>query len=153
LHNRYTLHVNAVVNIGLFYRHSNVYRWKQNHGIQNIDIEGCNGNVIVDNRQVLKMKILEDYITQLYNQPNQPENLEVILEKEVYRDKKGSYILQSYVEKKNCKEIRYKKATGDIFKQLGEDGLGQMTQLINNICDTGERSKDFNKVTVTALKK
>jgi hypothetical protein len=58
--------------------------WKENHGIQNIGIEDSKGNIIVDKRQVLK--IWENYITELYDQPNQPENLEVKPEEEVDAD-------------------------------------------------------------------
>jgi hypothetical protein len=45
---------------------------------------------------------------------------------------------------KAIKEMRDKKATGDddvrgdVLKLLGEDSLRLMTQLINNICVTGE---------------
>ena len=41
--------------------------WKENHGIQNIGIEDSKGNLIVDKTQVLK--ILDNYTTELYNQP------------------------------------------------------------------------------------
>jgi hypothetical protein len=56
------------------------------------------------------------------------------------------------------KDMRDKMATGDdicvdVFKLLGEDDLRIMTQLINNIYETGERSMDFNEVTTIALKK
>jgi hypothetical protein len=47
---------------------------KENHGIQTIGIEGSEGYIIADQRQVLK--ILENYITELYDQANQQENLE-----------------------------------------------------------------------------
>jgi hypothetical protein len=36
---------------------------------------------------------------------------------------------------------------------LGKDGLRLMTQLINNIHETGEWPKDLNAVTMIALKK
>ena len=55
-------------------------------------------------RQVLK--IWEDYIAELYNQPNQPENLEVEPEEEVDPDEKYPYVLQCEVEK-TIKEIMY----------------------------------------------
>jgi hypothetical protein len=42
---------------------------------------------------------LENYITELYNQPNRLETLEVEPEEEVDTDDKGPYILQSEVEK------------------------------------------------------
>jgi hypothetical protein len=42
---------------------------------------------------------LENYITELYNQPNRLETLEVKPEEEVNTDEKGPYILQSEVEK------------------------------------------------------
>jgi hypothetical protein len=60
---------------------------------------------------------------------------------------------------KAIKEMRDKKATGDddvpgdVLKLLGEDGLGIMTQLINNIYETGEWPKDFTEVPVIAFKK
>ena len=46
--------------------------------------------------------------TELYDQPNRPETLEVEPEEEVDTDKKGPYILQSEVEKA-IKEMRNKK--------------------------------------------
>jgi hypothetical protein len=45
--------------------------WKVNCGIQNIGIEESKVNIIVDKGQVLK--IWTNYITELYNIPNQPE--------------------------------------------------------------------------------
>jgi len=99
LYNRHILHVNAVVNIGLCYKDINAYSWEQKHGIQNIGIEGSKGNRIVYKRQVLK--IWENYITELYNQPNRWENLEVIPEKEVDTDKKGPCIFANW-SAKNC---------------------------------------------------
>jgi len=49
--------------------------WKENHGIQNIGTEDSKGNITTDKRQVLK--IWANYITELHDQPDQPENLEV----------------------------------------------------------------------------
>jgi hypothetical protein len=115
--------------------------WKGNRVIQNTGTEESKGNIRVNKRQVLK--IWENYITELYDQPNRPENLEVETEGEVDADEKGLYILQSEVEKA-IKMMRDKKATGDddvpgdVLKLLGEDGLRIMTQLINNIYETGE---------------
>jgi len=60
------------------------------------------------------LKIWENYITELYNWPNQPEILEVETEEEVDTDEKGPYILQSEV-KKAIKEMRNKRATGDNY--------------------------------------
>ena len=74
------------------------------------------------------LKILENYITELYDPPNQPETLEVETEEEVDTDEKGPYTLQCEVEKA-IKEMRNKKATGyddvpgDVLKLLGEGGL------------------------------
>ena len=74
------------------------------------------------------LKILENYITELYDRPNQPETLEVETEEEVDTDEKGPYILQSEVENA-IKGVRNKKATGDddvpgdVLKLLREDGL------------------------------
>ena len=42
---------------------------------------------------------------------------------------------------------------GDALKLLGGDGFGRVTQLIQNIHETRERSKDFSEVTLFALKK
>ena len=39
--------------------------WKENLGIQNIGIEDTEGNIIVDQKQLLK--IWENYITELIN--------------------------------------------------------------------------------------
>ena len=57
------------------------------------------------------LKIWENCITELYDWPNRPENLDVKPEKEVDTDEKGPYILKSDVEKA-IKEIRNKKSTG-----------------------------------------
>jgi broad-specificity NMP kinase len=58
------------------------------------------------------LKIWENYITELYDRPNQPETLEAEPEKEVDTDEESPYILQSEVEKA-IKEMRNKKATED----------------------------------------
>jgi hypothetical protein len=67
--------------------------WKETQGIQNIGIEDFQ-------RQVLK--IWENYVTELYDRPNRPENLEVEPEEEENTDEKGPYILK----KKKKKAIR-----------------------------------------------
>jgi hypothetical protein len=60
---------------------------------------------------------------------------------------------------KAIKEMGNKKATGhddmpgDILRLLGEDGLRIMEQLISNIFETGELSKNFTEVPMIALKK
>lgn len=66
--------------------------WKEKHGIQNIYIEDSKVNTIVDRRQ--EMKIWENYVTELYNQPNRSENVEVEPQEEVDTDKQGPYIFQ-----------------------------------------------------------
>ena len=71
--------------------------WKENRRIQNIGIEDSKGNLIVHKRQVLK--ILGNYITELYNQPNRKENLKDEPEEEADTGEKGPYILQSEMEK------------------------------------------------------
>jgi len=74
------------------------------------------------------LKIWENYITELYDRPNQPEALEAETEEEVDTDEKGPYILQSEVENA-IKEMRNKKAIGDddvpgdVLLLLGEAGL------------------------------
>jgi len=133
--------------------------WKEIQGIQNIGIEGSQGNRIVDQRQVLK--ILENYVTKLYDRPNRPETLNVEPEVEVDTDEKVPYILQSEVEKA-VKEMRNRKVRGDyyyyyyyggVLKLLGKGGLKMLTKLINTIHETGEWPKDFTEVTIIALKK
>ena len=81
----------------MMYMKTNEIGWKETQGIQNIGIEDSQRNRIVEQNQVLK--ILENYITELYNRPNRPETLEVEPEEEVDTDEKGPYILQSEVEK------------------------------------------------------
>ena len=55
-------------------------------------------------------------------------------------------------------EMRDKNTTGDndipgaVLQFLREDGLKILTQLINNIYDTGECQKDFIDVTMIILK-
>ena len=71
----------------LMYMKTKELGWKKTQGIQNIGIEDCQGNRIVEQSQVLK--ILENYITELYDPPNRPEALEVQPEKEVDRTKKA----------------------------------------------------------------
>ena len=108
--------------------------WNETQGIQSTDIEDSQGNRIVDQRQVLK--ILENYITELYGRPNRPETLEVEPEQEVDTDEKGPFILQSEVEKAT-KDMRNKKVTGDddvpgdMLELLGEGGLKIMKKFIN----------------------
>jgi hypothetical protein len=70
---------------------------KENHGIQKIGIEVCQGNIIVHQRRVLQ--IWENHITELYDRANRPEHLEIEPEAEVDEDEKGPYILHSEVEK------------------------------------------------------
>jgi len=93
--------------------------WKETHGIQNIGIEGSQGNRIIEKSQV--MKIWENYIKEIHDRSNRPETLEVEPEEEVDADEKGPNILQSEVEKA-IKEMRNKKAIGDEDNVPG-DGL------------------------------
>jgi len=140
----------------LMYMKIKVLGWKETQGIQNTVIEDSQGNRIVEQSQVLK--IWENYITELHDRPNRPENLEVEPEEEVDAHEKGPYILQSEVEKA-IKEMRNKKATGDddvledVLKLMGEGGLKIMTKLINTIYETGEWPKDFTEVAMITLKK
>jgi hypothetical protein len=66
---------------------------------------------------------------------------------------------RSEVGKKNIKEMKDKKATGDgdvsgkVLKLLREDGLKIMTPLFNNMYETGKWPQDVIAVTVIALKK
>jgi hypothetical protein len=104
------------------------------------------------------LKIWENYVTELYDRPNQLETLEVESEEVEDTDEKGRYILQSEVEKA-VKEMRNRMATGDddipadVLKLLGEGGLKILTKLINTIYETGEWPKDFTEVTMMYLEK
>jgi hypothetical protein len=64
--------------------------------IQNIGIEDFHGCITVHQGQVLN--IWENYITELYDRANRPEDLQVETEEKVDEDEKGSYSLQSEVE-------------------------------------------------------
>ena len=114
--------------------------WKETQGIQTIGIEDFQANRKVEQSQVLK--IWDNYMTELRDRTNWLETLEVEPEKEVDKEEKGPYILESEVEK-TIKEMRNKKATddddvpGDVFTLLGEGGLKIMTKLINTIYETG----------------
>jgi hypothetical protein len=76
----------------LMYMKTKELGWKETQEIQNIGIKDSQGNRIVEQNQVLK--IWENLILELYDQPNRPETLEVKLEEEVDTDEKGPYILQ-----------------------------------------------------------
>jgi len=76
--------------------------WGKKNRIPNTSAEDSQGNITIHRRQVLN--IWENYITELYNQPNQPGNLAVKPQEVVHAYKKGHYILQSEVGK-NVKEI------------------------------------------------
>jgi hypothetical protein len=56
---------------------------RENHGFQNIDSEGCQKNVIVGQTST---ENLENYITELYDQANRPEDQEVEPDEEIYSD-------------------------------------------------------------------
>jgi len=75
----------------LMYMKTKELGWKETQEIQNIGIEDSQGNRIVEQSQVLK--IWKNYITELYDRPNQPETLDVEPEEEVDTDEKGPYIL------------------------------------------------------------
>jgi len=64
--------------------------WKENHEIQNTGTKNSKRNIIVEKSQVLK--IWENYITELYDQPKRPENVEAEHEEEVDTDMEGHHI-------------------------------------------------------------
>jgi hypothetical protein len=107
--------------------------------------------MIVNKKQALK-------IWEIYDRANRPENLNVEPNEKVDEDHKGPHILRTEVEKV-IKEMRDKKATGDddvsleALKLLGDDGLNKLSQLINNIYESGEWPKDFTEVTMVEFKK
>jgi hypothetical protein len=68
----------------LMYMKTKELGWKETQGIQNNGIEDSQGNIIVDQRQVLK--IWENFVTELYDRPNRPETLAVEPEEEVNTD-------------------------------------------------------------------
>jgi hypothetical protein len=63
--------------------------WKDNQGVQTTGIEGCQRNVIVDLRQVLKIWDNYVYIAELHDGANRPESLE---DKAEDADEKGPCI-------------------------------------------------------------
>jgi hypothetical protein len=76
----------------------------------------------------------------------------------VDEDENDHCILHSEVkmgvkEMKCEKAMRDGKVRGDILKLLGEDSLRIMTQLTKNMYETGEWPKDFNEISMIALKK
>jgi hypothetical protein len=119
----------------LMYRKAKELDQKENNGIRTFGIEDSRGNMIADQKEVLRIR--EIYIEELYDRANRPESLNVEPE-EVDEDCKGPHILCSEVEKA-IKEMGGKKATGDddvpveALKLLGDDGLNLLTQLISNI--------------------
>jgi len=131
-------------------------RSERKPGRQNVGIEDSKSNIIEDQRQVLR--IWENYITELYDQPNWQLNLEVKPEEEVHTDEKGSYIVQNEMEK-TIKEVMNKKVTGDENEPGHVIKLGKWWSQTNDT--TGqhyvymklESSPDFTEVTMTALKK
>ena len=129
---------------------------KENHEIQNIGTEESQGNKLVDQRQVLK--IWENYDTEVYDPAKRPENLEVEPEDDVDADEIGPYILHSEMEK-SIKEVTDKESIRDddvprdVLRLLGEDGLRILTQLVNNMHETGQWPSDFTESAVIALKK
>jgi hypothetical protein len=73
----------------LMYMKTKELGWKEKQWIQNTGTKDSKANIRADQRKILK--IWENYITELYNQPNRPENLEVELEEEEDVDNKGPY--------------------------------------------------------------
>jgi hypothetical protein len=128
--------------------------WKEKHVIQNTGAEDSKGNIRVDKREI--PKIWKNYITEMYDQTNQPENLEIELEEED-ADKKGPYTLQcsgtSYQAAGEKKAARDNDVPADVMKLLGEDDVRIMTRLIKKTYKNGKWPKDFTEVTTTALKK
>jgi hypothetical protein len=56
----------------LTYRKAKELDQNENNGIRTVGIEDCQGNMTVDQKQVLK--ILEIYVEELYDRANRPEN-------------------------------------------------------------------------------
>jgi hypothetical protein len=63
----------------LMYMKTKELDWKETQGNQYIGIGGSQENRIVNQKQVLK--IWKNYITELYDQPNRPENVDLDLKK------------------------------------------------------------------------
>jgi hypothetical protein len=80
------------------YRKAKELDQKENNGIRTVGIEDSQGNMIVDQKQVLK--IWDIYVEELYDRANQPENLNVEPE-EIDEDHKGPHILRSEVERRS----------------------------------------------------
>ena len=65
---------------------------ERKQGIQNTCIENSQGNITVDQRQILK--IWEHYVTELCDREDRPQNIEAETEEVVEADEKGPYILR-----------------------------------------------------------
>jgi hypothetical protein len=89
------------------------------YGTQKASIENSQ---IVDRRQVLK--ILENYITELYDEANRPENLEVESKEEVDENRKGTV---KWI-KLSRKGTGNNGVPGEVLRLLGEEDLKIATQ-------------------------
>ena len=85
--------------------------WKENHGIQNIGTEDCQGNKIADQRQVLK-------IWKNYSRAKWLETLKVETQKEMDEDKKGPYILHSEMEKAIMEMMMYLEIYSNCWEKM-----------------------------------
>jgi hypothetical protein len=74
------------------YRRAKELNRKKNNGSRNVGIEDSQGNMIVEEKQVLKT--WEIYVEEFYDRANRQENLNVEPE-EVDEDHKGLHILRS----------------------------------------------------------
>lgn len=130
--------------------------WKEHHGIRTRETEDKTGNIVRGEKEV--QAVWENYIEELYDKANRPDEMGLEPEEDIEEDDKGPGILQSEVEKA-IRDMRRRKATGDddipsdLLKELGEKGVKALTRLINKIYVTGEWPKDFLEVTMIPLQK
>jgi len=106
--------------------------WKVNHRNRNAGIEESQGNIIVDQRKI--MKIWENYITELYDRANQTKNVEIESEEKVDADETCTCVLHREVEKSY--EVLNKKPTAD------DDLVGNGLTLSKKDCMTYDNTTD-----------
>jgi hypothetical protein len=98
------------------YRKAKELDRKANNGIRTVGIEDSQGNMIVVEKQVLR--ILEIYVEELYDRANRPENLNVEPEEEVDEDHKGPRLLRSELEKAIKKMTMYMSKLSNCWEMM-----------------------------------
>jgi hypothetical protein len=102
----------------------------------------------------------KEYIENLYNKAEKPTEVELQLEleQEVDNDSKGPPILHSEVQEA-IRHMKRKKAEGsdnipaELLKALGKTAIDRLTEICNDMYNTGNWPDDFYKSIIIPLKK